>query len=173
MRFQHQTSFGGKDDPEPGNCWSTCIAMLIGMDTKYVPNFCGLYRDDQGIWYDRALEWLSPKGVLLYTFDVDPTEWHPTYGERTVAIASGPGPRGHDHCVLWKAGRLLYDPHPSGDGLFKTKTFDVLVISDPDLFGAHLREQERQPQYCPACNGEPGVKHTVMNRCLVPKKEIE
>ncbi len=143
MKFQHQTSFGGKDDPDPGNCWSTCLAIFIGMETKDVPNFCGLYLTDDGTWYDKAQAWLEPKGIVLMTFDTDPSTWHPVYGVSAVTIASGPGPRGHDHSVIWKNGALLHDPHPSGAGLIKAKQYEIVVISDPGLFMAHLREQLR------------------------------
>lgn len=143
MKLQKQTSFGGKDDPDPGNCWSTCVAMLVGMDTKDVPNFCGIYREGEARWLEEANRWLAKRGVLIMVFTSDPTTWGESYRD-TVCIASGPAVRGHDHAVLWQGGKLLHDPHPSNDGLVEAREFEVMVVVDPDLFAAHLRSIQQQ-----------------------------
>lgn len=137
MKLQKQTSFGGPNDPDPGNCWSTCIAMLLGMDTKLVPNFCGQFRDDDGLWYRKANEWLADRGVALMTFNTDPVKWGPAYAD-AVCIASGPAARGHNHSVLWQSGKLLHDPHPSDAGLIEAVDFDIVVVKNPELFRDHL-----------------------------------
>lgn len=136
MKPQRQTSFGGPHDPDPGNCWSTCVAMLLGMDTRDVPNFCGLYPDDDGTWFRRANEWLSERGVLLASFNSDPATWGEAYAH-ALCIASGPAARGHDHSVVWQHGKVLHDPHPSDAGLIEAREFEVLVIVDPDAFARH------------------------------------
>lgn len=132
MKKQHQTTFGGLDavPEERGNCFSTCIACLLGIDTALVPNFCGLYGERE--WMVQANRWLSEKGLLLVHFQgADPLASIPEYQEHATMIASGLSPRGHKHSVLWRNGKLLHDPHPSGAGLVEVPTeFELVVVSD-------------------------------------------
>ncbi len=132
MKLQHQTTFGGPKAPvhEIGNCWSTCVACLLGLDTREVPNFCADPGGDDGEWFEAAQRWLAPRGLALAEFKTNPETWGDCY-QHIVCIASGLGPRGHSHSVLWQHGKLFHDPHPSGDGLAEPPlTFGVLVVLD-------------------------------------------
>lgn len=133
MKLQHQTTFGGahhEPRSERGNCWSTCVACILGLDTRTVPNFCGEGEDD-GVWFEEANHWLYQRGLLLMGFNTDPITWGRCY-RATISIASGLSPRGHSHSVLWQGGKLLHDPHPSGAGIAEPKAWQIVVVSDLD-----------------------------------------
>ena len=42
-------------------------------------------------------------------------------------IASGPGPRGLQHSVIYSNGTLVHDPHPSGEGLKEIRSLILLT----------------------------------------------
>lgn len=157
MKPQRQTTFGGPKDENPGNCWSTCIAMLLGIDTSEVPNFCGIYREEDGTWLRKANEWLREKGALLMPFNDDPVTWAPEC-DQLICIASGPAERGHPHSVVWKGGKILHDPHPSDAGLIEAREWEVLIISDPVRFAAFLRERDAVPVEPATFDAEPFVQ---------------
>ncbi len=123
----YQTIFG----EGTGNCYSTCIGNLLGLEPDKVPNFCADHRES---WMEATEEWLRDQGLFIITYDEDPFVEHPLYQQSALMIASGMGPRGCQHSVLWKNGELLHDPHPSGDGLVDVPTeFDLLFVLDAKL----------------------------------------
>ena len=125
--FQKQTKFGGADSPkeEIGNCFSTCIASLFGLPTTEVPNFCDTKR-----WRERVDKWLEERGFVIVTYNEDPFKSAPELHSSVPMIASGMGPRGHRHSVLWQKGKLLWDPHPSGEGLIGyPEELEIIVFS--------------------------------------------
>lgn len=143
MNFQRQTKFGGADAPanERGDCFAACVASILGVPVASLPNFCALGTDET--WASMANEWLSVHaGVMLITYVGDPLIDAPMYGRHGVMIASGPAERGHIHCVLWRCGKLLHDPHPSNAGLLKADHFDLMVVLDADRLQAFVRSQE-------------------------------
>jgi hypothetical protein len=117
VKAQHQTIHGIPN----GNCFSTCIAALLDMDTEDVPNFCSMNED--GKWFDKADEWCQTQGYrLVQVHGVQ--AWGICVG--TLFIASGPSPRYDcDHSVIATVAGdgealsypMVMDPHPSGDGL--------------------------------------------------------
>jgi hypothetical protein len=137
MKFHTQTKFGGKDHPEEerGDCFTACIASLVGVELSEIPNFCAY--DDE--WPSNCKEWLFERGIVRVVFSSYPiAESVAEEYKELVLIASGPGPRGHRHAVLWKNNDLLWDPHPSRDGLLKAEEFDMLVVFD----GARLKRPD-------------------------------
>jgi hypothetical protein len=135
MKLQHQTLFGGPKSPpeEQGNCWSTCLASLIGVDLAEVPNFCALYPDS---WLEKANEWLDEHfGCSVISFygpmgpfdrDSEGLYWN------VYVIASGRSPRGDwNHSVIWKNRKMFHDPHPSGAGLVGPPSeWEVLTVTN-------------------------------------------
>jgi hypothetical protein len=118
---QRQTVFGdGK-----GNCFATCIACLLRVPADTVPNFCV---DRPSRWFMDCNDWLRERGwTALYLRGESWVAFLPEQHPGLTVIASGPGPRGCDHCVLMRDGKLLHDPHPSEDGLVRVN--DVMVLA--------------------------------------------
>lgn len=136
MIFQDQTTFGGPGSPieERGNCYSACVASILGLPLENVPNFCAI--DDD--WFVKANEWLHENcGVVVLSFSgEDPLVNHQQeYGESVVYIATGRSPRGDwHHSVLWKNGCVLHDPHPSRAGIVgRPIEWDIFVVTNIDI----------------------------------------
>ncbi len=121
MTPQHQTLFGGA----PGNCFAACVASVLDVDLADVPNFV----DDPTRHYMlRAAEWCRPLGWL----PVHIAAAHVTGVFDAIAIAGGMGPRGLRHSVVWRDDVMLFDPHPSGDGLVgDPEAYVVFAALDP------------------------------------------
>lgn len=140
MRPQYQTQFGGKDHPdhEKGNCFTACIASILEVPLETFPNLVLWLEDDdhgEGSWL-RVQEYLHHRfGATIFYSDSPNRDWLPRY---VPTIASGPGPRGHRHCVIHDGTGLIHDPHPSGDGLLKVEAHDIIVVSDVSLLTNHF-----------------------------------
>jgi len=112
MTEQRQTIFG-----EGGNCFSTCVAMLLDMDTNDVPNFCA----EENNWWGKFQIWLVERH--LFSIEVNQHTSMAMVPVGTLAILSGPGKRGLLHSVVGefegattdnKSNWLFKcDPHPS------------------------------------------------------------
>lgn len=94
-----------------GNCFAACLvnlfADLAGFDD--VPQFEELMPSES--WTDAFTAWCAGRDmVALHVPGHPPFPWR--------YIATGPSPRGPWlHSVLYEAGELLFDPHPSGAGV--------------------------------------------------------
>lgn len=125
MRAQHQKF---KHDPENdifGDCHRTAIAMLLDMDRDSVPHFGFRTRGDFD-FNERVDDWLESIGMTQISvcctgnIDLDTVLAHmdAMNGPGLVFLLGGKSPRGHfNHTVICGNGKVLLDPHPSGDGL--------------------------------------------------------
>jgi hypothetical protein len=64
-RWQTQSRFGSPDSEEPGDCFSACVASLIGVPLSDVPVFVDV--GDSG-WHDACVEWLRARGYGALPF---------------------------------------------------------------------------------------------------------
>lgn len=131
MMLQQQTTFGGAEatDAEKGNCFAACIASVLEVELATLPNFVLWNKqDDDDRWWLRTQQHLHDHhGVTLFYSASPVRDWLPEY---VLTIASGPGPRGHRHCVVHDGGGMVHDPHPSGDGLLEVEAHDIFVLTD-------------------------------------------
>ena len=128
MKPVQQTSFG-KDE---GNCFQACLASIFEIDIEAIPFF----QDYKSSWYDQFSLWLmSEFGLQPIDLQITPNPdwiWIP----QGYHIINGLSPRGDfHHSVVGKAGQMVHDPHPSGDGLRTRESFTLFVAVDE----AHLR----------------------------------
>lgn len=128
MRPIFQTKFGCPD----GNCHAAAVASILEIDLDSIPDF-GI--DDE--WFIRFSRWARSTHAIepLKIFAEDdkfPSGFH---------LMSGQSPRGDfKHCVVAFAGKMIHDPHPSGDDLLEVKTFTVFTLLDPKIV------PEKKPQ---------------------------
>lgn len=122
-----QTRFYKHPTPDcRGNCQQAAMASLLGLQLDDVPDFLaeGDYQFWPSVWrYTKSLD-------LNYseTGDVDQL-----YGFHHLAY--GESPRGCDHAVVYRYGALVWDPHPSREGLTRVKRYALLV---PNSLQAHV-----------------------------------
>ncbi len=112
------------DDPKrKGNCVAACVATFLDVPLTEVPHFIELgiaYGDSDDVhaasaghaWWSMLLGFMAGKGMWPVVLE------SVTDGERDeILFVAGKSPRGVMHQVLYRAGRLWHDPHPSRDGI--------------------------------------------------------
>lgn len=115
MKPQKQTILG-----EGGNCFATCVAILLDIDVKDVPNFCWGKNNEN--WWEGFQKWLVDRG--MFAIEVNQSTSMAPVPIGTIAILNGMGKRDLLHSVVGKYSRIedgktiwefLYDPHPSNN----------------------------------------------------------
>jgi len=108
---------------ETGTCFRTCIASLLDLKESQVPDWPEA-NQDPGV--DK---WLAKRGLKYEEVPVS------NHGVRPAGyyFALGLSPRGGQHAVIMKDGKLVMDPHPqdgTGRGLVKVESWGVLVPTE-------------------------------------------
>lgn len=131
LRRVDQTIFA-TDPARKGNCVAACIATLLDLPLTRVPHFIEFgiaYGDSDDVaevshgnnWWAMLLGFLAGKGWWVVELDkvadADPDEF---------VLVAGMSPRGVVHQVIYRAGRLWHDPHPSRDGVLDVR--EVLAV---------------------------------------------
>ena len=101
-----------------GTCFRACLASLLEVPERAVPDF-KLANQDPGV--DRFLAGRGLRYVEVPVGDVAPTGWH---------VITGTSPRGGQHAVVGKDGKLAHDPHPhdgTGRGLVREENYGLLL----------------------------------------------
>lgn len=111
-----------KDNPEGwGNCMSACLASILDRPLDKVINTCDPKVREKGFW-PPIIDWLDNEG---YSFEI-------VFDIKKVlgkySIASGPSPRGNFyHAAICYDGKVVFDPHPSDDGLKSIKMYFLIT----------------------------------------------
>ncbi len=112
-----------KHDPDNGvygDCFRTCIAIILDDDPETIPNFCDPSQFDDHKKATR--KFLNGRGLDLYTTmypgdiafnDVLFTVGH--YNPDIPVIITGKSPRGVSHCIVAMNGEVFCDPHDGSD----------------------------------------------------------
>ena len=123
MKRIYQTLF----EVTGGNCFSACVAMLLGIDLAEVPYFMGDFEEaDKGAWFERFAAWLKPHGLYPLNFRCPPDgAWRP----QGAYVLSAGSPRGDfAHSVVAHDGEVFHDPHPSRAGLVRLEEQEVTIL---------------------------------------------
>ena len=88
-----QTKFGV---PE-GNCFSACVATVLGLSIIDVPEFQCDYSDDG--WWEKWLAWFAERGLKATVADAVPDG---------LAILNLNNP---SHSVVVRDGKVIWNPH--------------------------------------------------------------
>ncbi len=116
-----------------GNCFSACLAMMLGLTISEVPNFCEApgFDEDPGPAFMRAFHvWLNVRGWGHITMNAEGMLFR-RYFSKGYVIAAGMTARGMLHSVIYKDGELWYDPHPSHIGIHAVLEVDLLFPLEP------------------------------------------
>lgn len=119
-----------------GNCYAAAIASMLDLPIDQVPNvevfFPWSEQDDH--WNKIMNQWLELKGYKIGPapeYGVFHDDQH--YAEGTAAalyndiyLASGPSARGVNHICIYQAGNLVWDPHPTREGLTEVKWLEKI-----------------------------------------------
>lgn len=129
MKPIDQTKFGS---PE-GNCFAACLASILEIPLEEFP----VVSKTKQYWIDKFNRFLEPYGIFLLLIQgkySDNEHYFPPDG--LVCVASGMGPRGLQHSVVWYKNKVLHDPHPSREGLVERPVDYAFIIPyDPAAWG--------------------------------------
>jgi hypothetical protein len=126
VKPQRQTKFGGADHPdhEKGDCFAACVATILEVDLASLPNFCAR---PPNVWFEEMQAYLEKRfGLMLIGATPETAMYLP---DEHLFIASGPGPRGHRHSVVFNSLGLVWDPHPSDAGLLEVTDREFFVVA--------------------------------------------
>lgn len=108
-----------------GNCQQAVLSSIFEVPLERVPDFVHEYDP----WWDAMAEWILEEfGVWPLTLNAQSCrnseiDWKPP-GYHVIA---GDGPRGYRHATVGYMGVIVWDPHPSRDGLLTEDEWTVYV----------------------------------------------
>lgn len=112
---------------EKGNCFSACLAAMLGIRLSDVPNFFDLGTNDRE-WWIAVRTWLADFNIGVINIGM----WGDYLkNQKGFLIVGGMGKRGHHHAVIFKDGELWHDPHPDKDGIEAPDSVDLLYPLNP------------------------------------------
>lgn len=136
-RWQKQTLFFDPDIGGGGNCTEAALASMFNVSLAEIPQFHPM-RDERedptvvGEFWRNFERWLESKGFIAIRFDRDPKF-------DCLYLASGMSSRGCLHMVVYRAGELIHDPHPSDEGINSVE--DAWVLIPRDIAALRAREK--------------------------------
>lgn len=125
---------------ESGDCFRTCVAMILDMDRDDVPNFME-YGADR--WFTKLAWWLRPMGLNYFEVALDqdgkwPLGIHTTDKQLVIGCGQSPcGEFGHAAVYEMDAGnagirfRLEHDPFPNSEGIPKVTEIGMFMAIRP------------------------------------------
>ena len=122
-----------------GNCLVACIASVLDVDIHEVPNLYTLYgitrpqppdAVDTPYWAEVLNTWMREKHgkeleIMTDIAYASRVTKDPNYPR--TAIVKGMSHRDKPHCCIYHLSTLIWDPHPSREGLKETKHVYVIT----------------------------------------------
>lgn len=120
MIGETQTILAGREDGVPGNCVQAAVASFLDLPIEAVPHFV-LFAD----WWSAMCDWLAERG-----YEVE------RVGTREIppgcCVVVGRSPRGITHVCVAERGQIVWDPHPSREGLEQvTEAWFIRTLPSP------------------------------------------
>jgi hypothetical protein len=98
-----------------GNCQQAAVASILGLPLEEVPNFA----EAESFW-SSFHAFLKERGYIVVELP----------GNRVPEcyyLAYGPAARGARHACIYRAGKLVHDPHPDRTGLINVEQINLIV----------------------------------------------
>jgi len=117
-----QTIFVDTNPKKRGNCQSAAMASILELPLEQVLDTASDKVRTHGFWRSIS-DWLADHGFKLVHADPGDDCLVGAY-----SIGCGPSPRGDFwHAVVCKNGVMVFDPHPSDDGLVSIERHEMIV----------------------------------------------
>lgn len=141
IRQQYQ-KFTDLATPSKGDCFATCVAMVLDLPRDDVPDFPA--GNDDPAWWSEFQSWLDKRGLTAIEVVCPPAVSGdlarvPMVGvtDGTPCILSGPSPRGSwKHAVVGIAEANTFvchlDPHPDGGFISVIERVLFFALIRPD-----------------------------------------
>ena len=123
---------------ETGNCGEACVASILEISLDDIPSLHNPDDSLDGEYYcERLRKFLRKFGMTYIDLELR-KEYNPMdFFKDCYVITTGPSPRAteewHRHAVVWRNGKIIHDPHPSGDGLKTIDMYGVFVLMNPRI----------------------------------------
>ena len=121
---------------EQGNCFESCIASILEIPLWGVPDF-----GDDRVFLDRIASFLLPRGLYYVQVKPDNEVLDRMFraGPDIYHTIEGVSPRGGQHAVVGRNGKMVVDPHPqdgTARGLVSVECFGLICtrMFRPRLF---------------------------------------
>jgi len=105
QEFLHRPDIG-----QQGDCLRACLASVLELPIASVPHFAQETVGSADFW-NAVYDWLDERGL-----NWKHTDYHDLVAGRFY-IVGGPSPRDGHHAVISDGLSIVFDPHPSNDGL--------------------------------------------------------
>lgn len=125
-----------------GDCWRTALACLLEIPRAIVPHFALIHKDDSEddnhAWWWSSVQFVEkakPGWTLVCLSPSFPVYNFPRTAPKRVVL-TGKSPRGDwFHCVIADAvtGEIVWDPHPSHDGILSVIEVSALTHIQKDV----------------------------------------
>ena len=126
MKPVSQSVLHDPDKGDVGDCFAACLASILEVEIEEVPSPTDEKEYPQ--WFDPYKEYLVSKGFQPLWVHLDGCVV-PGY-----TVRSGMAVRGVEHSCVAYNGEVVWDPHPSQDGLIThTDTLMLLPTEDGDM----------------------------------------
>lgn len=123
-----------------GDCYRTCLACLLHLESWQVPHFAQIeWTDPACASMDTIAEaWLGERGLAQVVTHYNAVElkellrYMGNMNPDIYYILSGKSPRGTDHSVIACGGAIVHDPCPDGGGLtgsMSNGTYEVITLT--------------------------------------------
>jgi hypothetical protein len=124
-----------------GNCYAAAIASMLELPITEVPNGEVFFNDKEDhMFYETLMKrFLKNRGLELISdyryaaFHGDNGWWeedeavkHREALKGQLYLATGRSPRGFAHIAIYKNGEMVFDPHPSRDGLDTVYQWEII-----------------------------------------------
>ncbi len=142
MTPTRQTVFVADNPKGRGNCQSAVMASILELPMDEVIDTASDECRNTGFF--KAIDlWLADRGLrIVHVFPDEDDAQEQLRG--VYSIGSGPSPRGPFwHAVVCKNGVMVFDPHPSDDGVLSIERHDLIVpMSDAERLLHESRKRE-------------------------------
>lgn len=117
MLFHKQTIMHDPDNGKYGDCGRTAVACMLELPVEDVPHFFdGTMTNSESYAFYR--DFLSQNGIELFTLPLKDISFHDlmktmeNFNKSCTYLLIGKSPRGHNHIVICRGGKIIHDPHP-------------------------------------------------------------
>lgn len=114
-----------------GNCMMACYANILGFEQEHCPPIEELMETmiPRRFWWDVLNLWLDKLGYILISTEDETEAIANTCDPHGLYFAIGSSVRCNDslHQVIYRGGKLFFDPNPTGNGLIKVTIFEYLI----------------------------------------------
>lgn len=167
-----QTIFVADHPKGRGNCMSAALASILDLPLAEVIDLASdEVREGPRGFFASIDDWLGDRGLKFVSWwdhpnddELDRSAMREALAGR-YSIGSGPSPRGpFHHAIICKSGRMVWDPHPSDDGVTRIEHHQLIEPMTDAEKALHdrrrwLREEDLQKWRSDRC------PHGVRSEC--------